>query len=128
MLNILPQLTGYLAARHMKISYTAGLDLAYIAFWNGFRIDRGVSNWPKERGRRLLFLRTAGLSIRLERRHNCLEMRISRDGRVPKMVHDLRDIREVLDKTRTLVENYQPPTRAWWAVVPTDQYRSIKFQ
>lgn len=128
MLNILPQLTGYLAARHMKISYTAGRDLAYIAFWNGFRIDRVVSNWPKERGRRLLFLRTAGLSIRLERRHNCLEMRISRDGRAPKMVHDLRDIREVLDKTRTLVENYQPHTRAWRAVVPTDQYRSIKFQ
>ena len=128
MLNILPQLTGYLVARHMKISYTAGLDLAYIAFWNGFRIDRCVSNWPKERGRRLLFLRTAGLSLRLERQHNCLEMRISRDGRAPKMVQDLRDIREVLDKTRTLVENYQPPTRAWWAVVPTDQYRSIKFQ
>lgn len=128
MLNILPQLTGYLVARHMKISYTAGLDLAYIAFWNGFRIDRGVSNWPKERGRRLLFLRTAGLSIRLERQHNCLEMWISRDGRAPRVVRDLRDIREVLDKTRTLVENYQRPTRAWWAVVPTDQYRSIKFQ
>lgn len=128
MLNILPQLTGYLAARHLKISYTAGLDLAYIAFWNGFRIDRVVSNWPKERGRRLLFLRTAGLSIRLERQHNCLEMRIIRDGRPPKVVQDLRDMREVLDKTRTLVENYQPPTRAWWAVVPTDQYRSIKFQ
>lgn len=128
MLNILPQLTGYLAARHLKISYTVGLDLAYIAFWNGFRIDRVVSNWPKERGRRLLFLRTAGLSIRLERQHNCLEMRIIRDGRPPKVVQDLRDMREVLDKTRTLVENYQPPTRAWWAVVPTDQYRSIKFQ
>lgn len=71
MLNILPQLTGYPAARHMKISCTAGLDLAYIAFWNGFRIDRGVSNWPEERGRSLLFLRTAGLSIRLERLHNC---------------------------------------------------------
>ena len=128
MLNILPQLTGYLVARHLKISYTAGLDLAYIAFWNGFRIDRVVSNWPKERGRSLLFLRTAGLSIRLERLHNCLEMRISRDGRTPKMIQDLRDIREVLEATRTLVENYQRPTRAWWAVVPIDQYRSIKFQ
>lgn len=128
MLNILPQLTGYLAARHMEISYTAGLDLAYIAFWNGFRIDRVVSNWPKERGRRLLFLRTAGLSIRLERLYDRIEVWSRLDGQAPEMVRDLRDIREALGFIRKVVETYQRPRRAWWAVVPTDQYRSIKFQ
>ena len=45
-MNVLPQLTGYLVARHVKISYSAGRDLADITFWNGFRIDRDVSNWP----------------------------------------------------------------------------------
>lgn len=31
MLNILPGVTGLFVARHLKISYSAALDLAYIA-------------------------------------------------------------------------------------------------
>ena len=127
MLNVIPQLTGYLAARHVKISYSAALDLAYIAFWNGLRIDLDVSNRPREGSRRLLLLETRGLTIRLERAHDSIEVRILRDGRAPRVTRDLRDMREVLDKVRDAVENYQRPIRAWWAVVPTDQYRSIKF-
>lgn len=128
MLNVIPQLTGYLAARHVKISYSAALDLAYIAFWNGLRIDLDVSNRPKEGSRRLLLLRARGLTIRLERAHDSIEVRILQNGRAPKAARDLRDMREVLNKVRDTVENYQRPSRAWWAVVPIDQYRSIKFQ
>lgn len=128
MLNVLPQLTGYLAARHVKISYSAGRDLANIAFWNGFRSDRDVSKWPKGRGRRLLFLRAKGLTIRLERLHDHLEIWTSSDGRAPDVVRDLQDMREVLRLIRATVENYQRPRRAWWAVVPTDQYRSTQFR
>lgn len=128
MLNGIPQLTGYLASRHLRISYSAGLDLAYIAFLSDFRIYRDASDWPKDRGRRLLFLKAPGLTIRLDRLHDRLEIWISRDGRAPKVVRDLRDMREVLGKVRTLVEEYQRPTRARWAVVPTDQYLSIPFQ
>ena len=127
MLNVVPQITGIFVARHLKISYSASLDLAYIAFWNGFRIGREVSNWPGESGLRLLFLRAPGLAIRLERLHDRLEMWILRGGREPKVVRDFRDMREVLGKVRDLVDNYQRPRREWWAVVPADQYRSIQF-
>ena len=127
MLNALPQLTGYLVARHVKISYSAGRDLADIAFWNGFRIDLDVSNWPGERGRRLLFLRAAGLTIRLERLHDRMEVWTRVDGRAPDVVRDLKDMREVRGLIRATVENYQRPRRAGWAVVPIDQYRSIQF-
>ena len=127
MLNVVPQITGIFVARHLKISYSASLDLAYIASWNGFRISREVSNWPGESGRRLLVLRTHGLTIRLERLHDCLEVRTLRAGRTPKVTRGLSDMREVLDKVRNLAEPYQSPRRAWWAVVPADQYRSIQF-
>ena len=128
MLNILPQLTGYLVARHLKISYSAGLDLAYIAFWNGLRIDRAVSDRPGDDDRKLLFLRTRGLTIRLERQYDRLEVWTRLDGRAPRVVRDLSDMREVLGRVRDTVEGYQRPHRAWWAVVPTDRYRSIQFQ
>lgn len=128
MLNVAPQITGILISRHLKISYSAALDLAYIAFWNGLRIDRDISNQPRDGSRRLLVLRTRGLTIRLGRMHDRLEVRTLRDGRTPKVTRDLRDMREVLDKVRDTVENYQRPRRAWWAVVPADQYRFIQFQ
>lgn len=127
MLNIIPRLTGYLVARHVKISYSAGLDLADIAFWNGFRIDRDVSNWPEERGRRLLFLRARGLTIRLERLHDRIEVWTRLDERAPDVVRDLKDMREALRLIRATAENYQRPRRAWWAVVPINQYRSTQF-
>lgn len=65
MLNILPRVTGLFVAHHLKISYSAALDLG--------------------------------------------------------------DMREVLDKVRTVAENYQRPRQPWWAVVPDDQYSFTKF-
>ena len=112
MLNILPQLTGYLAARHLKISYTAGLDPAYIASCNGLRIDRDVSDRPGDDDRKLLFLRTRGLTIRLERQYDRFEVWTRVDGRAPRVVRDLSDMREVLGRVRNTVENYQRPRRA----------------
>lgn len=120
MLNVLPQITGVFVARHLKISYPASLDLAYIAFWNGFSIARDASNWPGERDQRLLFLRAPSISIRLERLHDHLEVWTLRDGRTLEVIRDLRDMREVLDKVRTIAESYRRPRRAWWAVAPID--------
>lgn len=128
MLNIIPQLTGYLVARHVKISYSAGRALADIAFWNGFRIDRAVSSWPKGRGRRLLFLRARGLTIRLERLHGHIEVWTRVDWQAPDMAEDIKDMREALNLIREIAEKYQKPRRAWRAIVPVDQYRSIQFQ
>lgn len=90
MMNVLPQLTGYLVARHVKLSYSAGRDLADIAVWDGFRIDRDVSNWPGERGLRLLFLRARGLTIRLERLRDRFEVWTCSDGRHPTWLETSR--------------------------------------
>lgn len=127
MLNVLPRVTGIFVSWHLKISYLAAVDLAYLAFWSGPSLRRGGSTQPKEAGRRSVVLRDGGLSIRLERLHDHLDLWIGRDGRAPKVVRDLTDMREILENVRTSAENYQRPRRAWWAVVPADQYSFTKF-
>mgnify|MGYP000949640659 CR=1 FL=1 len=127
MLNVLPQVTGIFVSRHLKISYSAAVELASLAFWNGLRLRLEVSTKPKEVGTRSVVLRLGGLSIRLERLHTHLDLWISRDGRCIEIGRDLTDMREVLKKVRTTAENYQRTQRPWWAVVPTDRYQFIKF-
>lgn len=127
MLNVFPQVTGLFVSRHLRISYSAAAELASIAFWNGLSLRREVSPQPKEAGRRSVVLRDGGLSIRLERLHDYLDLWIGRDGRASGVTRDLTDMREVLEKVRTTVENYQRPQRSWWAVVPADQYSFTKF-
>lgn len=127
MLNVFPQLTGIALSRHLKISYSAAAELASLAFWDGLSLRLEVSTQPKESGKRSVVLRDGGLSIRLERLHDHLDLWILRDGRAPKVTGDLTDMREVLEKVRMTVENYQQPRRPWWAVVPVDQYYFTKF-
>lgn len=127
MLNLLPRVSGILVSRHLKISYSAAVDLADIAFWNGLSLRREVSTQPKEAGMRSVVLRDGGLSIRLERPHDHLDLWILRDGRAPKVIRGLIDVREVLHEVRTTAEDYQRPRRSWWAVVPADQYSFTKF-
>ena len=127
MLNVLPRLTGIFVSRHLKISYSASADLSRLAFWNGLSLRRGVSTQPKSAGRRSVVLRDAGLSIRLERLHDHLDLWIARDGRGTQVTRDLTDMREVLEKVRATAENYQRPRRSWGAVVPADQYQFTEF-
>lgn len=127
MLNILPRVTGLLVARHLKISYTAAADLAYIAFWNGLKLRLETTSPVRTAGARALTLRDGDLRIRLDRDYSSITVNISRDGEARKSFSNLRDTREVLDKVRTTVENYRRPRRPWWAVVPADQYSFTKF-
>ena len=127
MLNVFPQLTGIALSRHLRIGYSAATDLASLAFWNGLRLRLEVSTQPKEANRQAVVLRDGGLSIQLERLHDHIDLWILRDGRAPKVTRDLTDMREVLEKVRMTVDNYQRPRRSWWAVVPVDQYSFTKF-
>ena len=127
MLNVLPGLTGLFVSRHLKISYSASAELSRLAFWKGLRLKREVSTRPKMAGRRSITLRDGGLSIRLERLHDHLDLWICVDGKGTEVTRDLTDMREVLRKVRTAAGNYQRPRRSWWAVVPADQYQFIQF-
>lgn len=127
MLNVFPRATGIFVSRYLKISYSASTDLAYIAFWNGLSLRREVSTQPRKAGRRSVVLRDAGLSIRLERLHDHLDLWIGRDGKGTEVTRDLTDMREVMEKVRTAAEDYQRPRRSWWAVVAADQYSFTKF-
>lgn len=127
MLNILPRVTGLFVARHLKISYSAALDLAYIAFWNGLKLRLETTSPVRTAGARALELRDGGLQVRLDRGYSEITVKISQGGEARKSFSDLRDMREVLDKVRTTAENYQRPRRSWWAVVPADQYSFTKF-
>lgn len=127
MLNVLPRVTGLLVAHHLKISYSAALDLAYIAFWNGLKLRLRTTSPVRTTGARALTLRDGGLLVRLDRDYSEVSVKISKDGEDRKGFSGLRDMREVLDKVRTAAENYQRPRRSWWAVVPADQYSFTKF-
>lgn len=127
MLNILPRVTGLFVARHLKISYSAALDLAYIAFWNGLKLRLRTTSPVRTAGARALTLQDGGLLVRLDRDYSGITLKISKDGEARKSFSGLRDMREVLDKVRTVAENYQRPRRSWWAVVPADQYSFTKF-
>lgn len=113
MLNVFPRATGVFVARHVKISYSAAVELAYLAFWNGLSLRREVSVQPGRAGLRSIVLRDGGLSIHLERHFDHLDLRIARDGRAHKVARDLTDMREVLEKIRTAAENYQRTRRSW---------------
>lgn len=113
MLNMFPQVTGIFVASHLNISYSAAADLASLAFWNGFSLRREISVQPGEAGIRSVVLRFGGLSIRLERLHDRRDLRILREGRAPKVVRDLTDMSEVMDKVRTAAEGYRRPRRSW---------------
>lgn len=127
MLNILPRVTGLFVARHLKIGYSAALDLAYIAFWNGLKLRLRTTSPVRTAGARALTLQDGGLLVRLDREYSGITVKISKDGEARKSFSDLGDMREVLDKVRTAAENYQRPRRSWWAVVPADQYSFTKF-
>lgn len=127
MLNLLPRLSGFFIASHLKVSYSVAVELADIAFVEGLKIRREVSTQPKEAGRRSLVISSGGLFIRLERLHDHIDLRISKDGSTADLVRDIVDMRDPLRLIRTTVSEYQRPRRSWWAVVPADQYSFTKF-
>lgn len=127
MLNILPRVTGLFVARRLKISYSAAIDLAYTAFWNGLKLHLKTTSQVRTAGARALTLQDGGLLVRLDRGYSGISVKISEDGEDRKSFSGLRDMREVLDKVRTVVESYQRPRRSWWDVVPADQYSFTKF-
>lgn len=127
MLNVLPGIAGIFVARHLKISRSAAVELSWPACWNGLSLRREVSDQAEKAGTRSVVLRDGGLSIKLERLHDHLDLRILPEGREPEVTRDLTDMREVLGEVGTTAENYRRPRRSWWAGVPADQYSFTKF-
>lgn len=127
MLNVLPRISGFFIASHLKVSYSVAVELASIAFVNELKILREVSTQPKGACRRSLVLSDGGLRIRLERMHDHIDMWISMDGSAADLVRDIVDLRDPLRLIRTTVSEYRRPRRSWWAVVPADQYSFTNF-
>ncbi len=127
MLNVLPRISGFFIAPHLQVSYSVAVELADIAFVNGLKIRREVSTQPKEAGQKYLTMSDGGLSIRLVRLHDHIDLWISKDGSTADLVRDIVDMWDPLGLIRTAVSEYQRPRRSWWAVVPADQYSFTKF-
>lgn len=113
MLNVLPRISGFFIASHLRVSYSVAVELADIAFVNGLKILREVSTRPKEAGRKSLAISDGGLSIRLVRLHDHIDLRISKDGSTSDLVRDIVDMRDPLRLIRTTVSEYQRPRRSW---------------
>lgn len=99
MLNILPGIAGISVDRHLKISRSAAVELSWPAFWNGLSLRREVSDQAGKAGTRSVVLRDGGLSIKLERLHDHLDLWILLEGREPEVTRDLTDMREVLGRS-----------------------------
>jgi hypothetical protein len=127
MLNVLPRISGFFIASHLKVSYSVAVELADIAFVNGLKIRRVVATRPEEAGRRSLVIGDGGLRILLERLYDHIDLRISKDGSTSDLVRDIVDLRDQLRLIRTTVSEYQRPRRSRWEVVLSDQYSFIKF-
>ena len=127
MLNVLPRISGFFIASHLKVSYSVAVELADIAFVNGLKIRREVSTQPKEAGQKSLTMSAGGLRLRLVRLHDHADLWISKDGSTANLVRDIVDMRDPLRLIRTTVSEYQRQRRSWWAVVPTDQYSFTQF-
>ena len=127
MLNAIPRVSGFFIAIHLRVGYSVAVELADIAFLNDLKILREVSTQPNEAGRKSLVMSYGGLSIRLVRLHDHIDLWISKDDSTTDLLRDITDMREPLRLIRTTVSEYQRPRRSWWAVVPSDQYSLIKF-
>ena len=127
MLNAIPRVSGFFIAIHLRVGYSVAVALADIAFLNDLKILREVSTQPNEAGRKSLVMSDGGLSIRLVRLHDHIDLWISKDDSTTDLLRDITDMREPLRLIRTTVSEYQRPRRSWWAVVPSDQYSLIKF-
>lgn len=127
MLNAIPRVSGFFIASHLQVSYSVAVGLADIAFLNDLKILREVSTQPNEAGRKSLVMSDGGLSIRLVRLHDHIDLWISKDDSTTDLLRDITDMREPLRLIRTTVSEYQRPRRSWWSVVPSDQYSLIKF-
>lgn len=127
MLNAIPRVSGFFIAIHLRVSYSVAVELADIAFLNDLKILREVSTQPNEAGRKSLVMSDGGLSIRLVRLHDHIDLWISKDDSTTDLLRDITDMREPLRLIRTTVSEYQRPRQSWWAVVPSDQYSLIKF-
>nr|DAO93872.1 MAG TPA: hypothetical protein [Caudoviricetes sp.]DAQ50092.1 MAG TPA: hypothetical protein [Caudoviricetes sp.] len=127
MLNVLPRISGFFIASHLKVSYSVAVELASIAFVNGLKILSEVSTHPKEAGRKSPAISDGGLRIRRARLHDHIDLRIPKDGSTSDLVRDIVDMRDPLRLIRTTVSEYQRPRRSWWAVVPSDQYSFTNF-
>lgn len=127
MLNVIPRISGFFIASHLRVSYSVAVELADIAFVNGLKILREVSTQPKEAGRKSLAMGDGGLDIRLVRLHGHIDLWISKDGSTAYLVRDIVDLRDPLRMIRTTVSEYQRPRRSRWSVVPYDQYSFTKF-
>jgi hypothetical protein len=127
MLNISPKVSGFFIASHLKVSYSVAVELADIAFAFGLKISREVYTSPGSAGRKSLNIRYGGLRIRIERHYNYIDIWISENGSISKLLRDVVDMRDPLREIRSVVNDYQRPRRSPWAVVPTNQYKFTQF-
>lgn len=127
MLNLLPRISGFFIASHLKVSDSIAVELADIAFLNGLKLSREVSTQPNEAGRKSLLIYDGGLRIRVKKLHDYIDIWITKNGSAPVVLCNVTDMREPLRKLRTVVEEYQKLRYSWWSVVPVDQYSFIKF-
>ena len=116
MWNILPQISGVLISRHLRVSYRAGVKLAILAHDLGLRIRREFDRHRPAQSVPFLTLRYGGLRIEIERIAIGVDIWCSVSGSTADISRDVTDMRTVLRYIYEKRQEYRNQELEWWNI------------
>lgn len=126
MWNILPQISGVLISRHLRVSYRAGVKLAILAHDLRLRIRRELDNPRPAQSVPVLTLRYGGLRIKIERIAIGVDIWCSVYGSTADIARDVTDMRTVLRYIYENRQEYRNQELEWWNIGDKYQYPDPK--
>lgn len=116
MWNIIPQISGALISRHLRISYEAGVELALLARESGFSIRRKFNHPTPSQAVPVVILRYEGLRIKIVRLNFGVDVWCGEAGMSAVLEGKITDMRTVLRYIREKRQEYRAQHLEWWSI------------
>lgn len=116
MWNIIPQISGALISRHLRISYKAGVGLALLARKSGFSMHRKFNHPTPAQSVPVVILQYEGLRIKIVRLNFGVDVWCGVAGRSAVLEGNIADMRTVLRYIREKRQEYRAQHLEWWSI------------
>lgn len=116
MWNIIPQISGALISRHLRISYKAGVGLVSLARRSGFSMRRKFNHPTPSQSVPVLVLKYEGLRIKIVRLNSAIDVWCGVSGEAEFIESNITDMRTVLRYIREKRQEYSAQYLEWWAI------------
>ena len=126
MWNILPQISGVLISRHLRVSYRAGVKIAHLSHNLGLRMRREFDHPRPAQSVPILSLRYGGLRIKIERLAIGVEIWCSISEDTVDIARDTDDMRTVLRYIYEKRQEYRTSELEWWSIGAKYKYPYTK--